>query len=52
MVLIFLCPYHPIWSTYAGPQSVDVQIEDEEEPYETAWALDSDDDCSIQEMTE
>jgi hypothetical protein len=32
--------------------SVDVQIEDEEKPYEVVWALDSDDDCSVQEMTE
>jgi hypothetical protein len=32
--------------------SVDVQIEDEEEPYEVARALDSDDDHPIQEMTE
>jgi hypothetical protein len=32
--------------------SVDVQIEDEEEPYEAARALDSDDDRSVQEMTE
>ena len=32
--------------------SVDVQIEDEEEPYEAAWALDSDDDRLVQEMTE
>jgi hypothetical protein len=32
--------------------SVDVQIEDEEEPYEAAQALDSDDDRLVQEMTE
>ena len=32
--------------------SVDVQIEDEEEPYEAARALDSDDDRPVQEMTE
>jgi hypothetical protein len=32
--------------------SVDVHIEDEEEPYEVARALDSDDDRPIQEMTE
>jgi hypothetical protein len=32
--------------------SVDVQIEDEEKPYEAVWALDSDDDCPVQEMTE
>jgi hypothetical protein len=32
--------------------SVDVQIEDEEEPYEAARALDSDDDLPVQEMTE
>jgi hypothetical protein len=32
--------------------SVDVQIEDEEEPYEVAWALDYDDDRTVQEMTE
>jgi hypothetical protein len=32
--------------------SVDVQIEDEEEPYEAARALDSDDDRLVQEMTE
>jgi hypothetical protein len=32
--------------------SVDVQIEDEEEPYETARALDYDDDRPVQEMTE
>jgi hypothetical protein len=32
--------------------SVDVQIEDEEEPYEAARALDSDDDRPIQEMIE
>jgi hypothetical protein len=29
--------------------SVDVQIEDEEEPYEAARALDSDDDRPVQE---
>jgi hypothetical protein len=32
--------------------SVDVQIEEEEEPYEAARALDSDDDHPVQEMTE
>jgi hypothetical protein len=32
--------------------SVDVQIEDEEEPYEAARALDSDDDRPVQEMIE
>jgi hypothetical protein len=32
--------------------SVDVQIDDEEEPYEAAWALDSDDERPVQEMTE
>jgi hypothetical protein len=32
--------------------SVDVQIEDEEEPYEAARALDSDDDRPVQEMAE
>jgi hypothetical protein len=32
--------------------SDDVQIEDEEEPYEAAWALDSNDDRPVQEMTE
>jgi hypothetical protein len=32
--------------------SVDVQIENEEDPYEAARALDSDDDCPVQEMTE
>jgi hypothetical protein len=32
--------------------SVDVQIEDEEDPYEAARALDSDDDRPVQEMTE
>jgi hypothetical protein len=32
--------------------SVDVHIEDEEEPYEAAQALDSDDDRPVQEMTE
>jgi hypothetical protein len=32
--------------------SVDVQIEDEEEPYEAARALDSDDDRPVQELTE
>ena len=32
--------------------SVDVQIEDEEEPYEAARAVDSDDDRPVQEMTE
>jgi hypothetical protein len=32
--------------------SVDVQIKDEEEPYEAALALDSDDDRPIQEMTD
>jgi hypothetical protein len=32
--------------------SVDVQIEDEEEPYEATRALDSDDDRPVQEMTE
>jgi hypothetical protein len=32
--------------------SVDVQIEDEDEPYEAARALDSDDDRPVQEMTE
>jgi hypothetical protein len=32
--------------------SVDVQIEDEEDPYEAARALDSDDDRPIQELTE
>jgi hypothetical protein len=32
--------------------SVDVQIEDEEEPYEAARALDYDDDRPVQEMTE
>jgi hypothetical protein len=32
--------------------SFDVQIEDEEEPSEAAWALDSDDDRLVQEMTE
>ena len=32
--------------------SVDVQIEDEQEPYEAAWALDSDDHRLVQEMTE
>jgi hypothetical protein len=32
--------------------SVDVQIEDEEEPYEAAQALDSDDDRLVQELTE
>jgi hypothetical protein len=31
--------------------SVDVQIEEEEEPYEAARALDSDDDRPVQEMT-
>lgn len=30
--------------------SVDVQIEDEEEPYEAAWVLDSDDDRPVQEI--
>jgi hypothetical protein len=32
--------------------SIDVQIEDEDEPYEAARALDSDDDCPIQELIE
>jgi hypothetical protein len=32
--------------------SVDVQIEDEEEPYEAARTLDSDDDRPVQELTE
>jgi hypothetical protein len=32
--------------------SVDVQIEDEEEPYEAIRALDSDDDRPVQELTE
>jgi hypothetical protein len=32
--------------------SVDVQIKDEEEPYEAARALDSDDDHPVQELTE
>jgi hypothetical protein len=32
--------------------SVDVQIEDEEEPYEAARGLDSDDDRPVQELTE
>jgi hypothetical protein len=32
--------------------SVDVQIEDEEEPYDAARALDSDDDRPVQELTE
>jgi hypothetical protein len=32
--------------------SVDVQIEDEEEPYEAAQALDSDDDRPVQELIE
>lgn len=32
--------------------SVDVQTEDEEEPYEAARALDFDDDRPVQEMTE
>ena len=32
--------------------SVDVHIEDEEEPYEAARAVDSDDDRPVQEMTE
>jgi hypothetical protein len=31
--------------------SVDVQIEDEEEPYEDAQTLDSDDDHPVQELT-
>ena len=31
--------------------SVDVKIEDEEEPYEAARALDSDDDRTVQELT-
>ena len=31
---------------------VDVQIENEEEPYEAARALDSDDDHPVHEMTE
>jgi hypothetical protein len=32
--------------------SVDVQIENEEEPYEAARALDSDDDHPVQKLTE
>jgi hypothetical protein len=32
--------------------SVDVQIKDEEEPYEAGRALDSDDDRPVQELTE
>ena len=36
----------------SASNSVDVQIEDEEEPYEAAQALDSDDDRLVQEMTE
>jgi hypothetical protein len=31
--------------------SVNVQIEDEEEPYEAAQAIDSDDDPLVQELT-
>jgi hypothetical protein len=36
----------------SASNSVDVQIEDEEEPYEAARALDFDDDRSVQELTE
>jgi hypothetical protein len=39
----------PNWDhTCRTSNSVDVHIEDEEEPYETARAEDSDDDCPIQ----
>jgi hypothetical protein len=31
--------------------SVDVEIEDEEDPYEAARAIDSDDDCHVHELT-
>jgi hypothetical protein len=37
---------------YRTSNSVDVQIEDEEEPYEAARALDSNDDRPVQEMIE
>jgi hypothetical protein len=34
-----------------APNNIDVQIEDEEEPYEVVRAIDSDDDRAVQELT-
>jgi hypothetical protein len=41
-----MCPFHPTWTTYAGPQMVLI------ETYEAAQTLDFDDDCPVQELTE